>query len=63
MREVGFIVRDEKAREIYLVMEDDGEVYLFEEPMFQQALTRYVKKGCKIKDIEALIPEEAEGLK
>lgn len=64
MEECGYIVRDKKAREIYLVLETDNEVYLFDEPAFQQALTRYVRKGCKLSDIMELIPpDEAEGLK
>ena len=63
MEEAGTIYRDRKNRDIYFVLESDGEAYLVHEPDFQQFLTHYAR-GHKIKDIEPLIPpEEAEGLK
>ena len=56
MEKVGEIFRN--GREIYLVIEADGEAYYFEGGAFHQGLTRSATKGCKIKDIEELIPPD-----
>lgn len=62
MEEIGTIYRD--GRDIYLVIPGDNEAYFFQAGMFHQGLTRFATKGCKVSDIEALMPpEEAAGLK
>lgn len=62
MQEIGTIYRD--GRDIYLVLEADGEAYYFEPGAFHQGLTRFATKGCKLREITALMPpEEAGGLK
>lgn len=58
MELIGSIYRDN--RDTYLVLESDGEVYYFEGGMFHQGLTRYASKGCKISEIQELIPEIIE---
>ena len=61
MEQVGAIYQDD--RDIYLVLEKDGEVYYFAPGAFHQGLTRYATKGCKLKDIEELmLPEVVEDL-
>lgn len=62
MEEIGTIYRD--GRDIYLVIPGDNEAYFFRGGSFHQGLTRFADKGCKISDIEELMPrEEAPGLK
>lgn len=53
MEKIGEIYRDD--RDIYLVIEADGEAYYFSPGHFHQGLTRFADKGCKISEIEALM--------
>jgi hypothetical protein len=62
MEQVGAVYQ--KGRNTYIVMWRDGDAYYFEAGSFYQGLTRFATKGCKLREIEDLIPslpEEAEG--
>jgi hypothetical protein len=60
IKQVGTIYRDERERTVYLVMEDDGEVYYFGPGSFSQGLTRWADKGCKLTEIERKMLEIEE---
>jgi hypothetical protein len=53
MEQIGTIYRDD--RDIYLVIDADGEAYYFEPGAFHQGLTRYATRGCQISEIEKLM--------
>ena len=52
LKQVGTIVRNERSGDVFLVMDDDKEIYFFKRSSFAQALTRYVDKGVNTKDID-----------
>jgi hypothetical protein len=54
MEQVGAVYQ--KGRETYIVMWRDGDAYYFEGGAFYQGLTRFATRGCKLRDIEDLIP-------
>ena len=53
MQEWATIYRED--RDLYIVIPEDNEAYLFNYGTFHQILTRYAEKGCKIRDIEKLM--------
>jgi hypothetical protein len=58
LEKIGSIYRE--GRNVYLIINADDEAYFFAPGSFNQGLTRFADKGCKIKDIQALIPPETE---
>ncbi len=60
LKPVGTIYKDERNREVYLVLEDDKEAYFFKQGSFYQGLTRFADKGCNLKDIEEKMPQLPE---
>ncbi len=60
--ECGTIYRE--GRDILITLPDRNEAYLLHEADFEQFLTRYAARGCKLSEIaDMLPPEDAEGLK
>jgi hypothetical protein len=57
---VGTIYKDERDGDVYLVMEDDKEVYYFRRGSFYFGLTKCADKGCSLKDVECKMIEIAE---
>jgi hypothetical protein len=49
MEQIGIIYRD--GRDVYMILESEGEVYHFESGAFFQSLTRFAR-GCRISEIE-----------
>ena len=54
MEQVGAVYQE--GRKTYIVMWRDQEAYFFEAGSFYQGLTRFATRGCKLRDIEDLIP-------
>lgn len=60
IKAVGTIYKDMRERSVYLVLEDEGEIYYFEPGDFYMGLTKCATKGCNIKDVEEKMVEIAE---
>jgi hypothetical protein len=60
IEEVGVIYKDMRDRNVYLVLEQEGEIYYFEPGDFYLGLTKYATRGCKVKDVEEKMIEIAE---
>jgi len=58
MEQVGAVYQE--GRKTYIVMWRDQEAYYFEGGAFYQGLTRFATRGCKLRDIEDLIPSLPE---
>lgn len=60
IKAVGTIYKDMRERSVYLVLEDEGEIYYFSPGNFYVGLTKFADKGCNMKDVEEKMIEIAE---
>lgn len=47
----------QEGRDFYLVVRSENEAYYFSSGRFFQGLTKFADRGCKLSDIDELIPE------